>query len=40
MARSDSYTITGMNAGDTTDYVRQHLKFEGRSDPLFSDDAI
>jgi hypothetical protein len=30
----------GMGAGDTTDYIRQHLKFAGRSDPLFSDDAI
>jgi hypothetical protein len=29
-----------MGAGDTTDYIRQHLKFAGRSDPLFSDDAI
>ncbi|MDJ0325192.1 AAA family ATPase [Cryobacterium sp. PH31-AA6] len=37
---STRYTITGMGAGDTTDYVRQHLKFAGRSDPLFSDDAI
>ena len=26
--------------GDTADYIRQHLKFPGRSDPLFSDDAI
>ena len=37
---STRYTITGMNAGDTTDYIRQHLTFAGRSDPLFSDDAI
>ena len=37
---STRYTITGMGAGDTTDYIRQHLKFAGRSDPLFSDDAI
>jgi type II secretory pathway predicted ATPase ExeA len=29
-----------MGAADTTDYIRQHLKFAGRSDPLFSDDAI
>ena len=37
---STCYTITGMGAGDTTDYIRQHLTFAGRSDPLFSDDAI
>ena len=37
---STRFTITGMSAGDTTDYIRQHLKFAGRSDPLFSDDAI
>ena len=37
---STRYTITGMGAVDTTDYIRQHLKFAGRSDPLFSDDAI
>ena len=37
---STRYTITGMGAGDTTDYIRQHLTFAGRSDPLFSDDAI
>ena len=34
------YTITGMNAADTTHYIRPHLKFAGRSYPLFSDDAI
>ena len=37
---STRYTITGMGAADTSDYVRHHLKFAGRSDPLFSDDAI
>ena len=37
---STRYTITRMNAADTTDYIRQHLTFAGRSDPLFSDDAI
>lgn len=34
------YTITGMGPTDTADYIRHHLKFAGRSDPLFSDDAI
>ena len=37
---STRYTITGMGATDTADYIRHHLKFAGRSDPLFSDDAI
>ena len=32
--------LTGMGATDTADYIRHHLKFAGRSDPLFSDDAI
>ncbi|MEC5193005.1 MULTISPECIES: ExeA family protein [unclassified Arthrobacter] len=36
---STRYTITGMGPADTTDYIRQHLKYAGRSDPLFSDDA-
>ncbi|MHB1290175.1 ExeA family protein, partial [Georgenia sp.] len=37
---STRYAITGMNLTDTTDYVRHHLSLAGRSDPLFSDDAI
>ena len=37
---STRYTITGMGAGDTGDYIRHHLAYAGRSDPLFSDDAI
>lgn len=37
---STRYTVTGMSTKDTSDYVRHHLKFAGRSDPLFSDDAI
>ena len=37
---STRYTITGIGATDTADYIRHHLKFAGRSDPLFSDDAI
>ena len=36
---STRYTITGMSTADTSDYIRHHLKFAGRSDPLFSDDA-
>lgn len=36
---STRYTITGMSAADTSDYIRHHLKYAGRSDPLFSDDA-
>lgn len=36
---STRYTITGMGPTDTTDYIRHHLKYAGRSDPLFSDDA-
>lgn len=37
---STRYAITGMSQGDTADYVRHHLKLAGRSDALFSDDAI
>lgn len=37
---STRYAITGMNLTDTTGYVRHHLALAGRSDPLFSDDAI
>lgn len=37
---STRYAITGMNAKDTTAYIRTHLGFAGRADPLFSDDAI
>ena len=37
---STRYTITGMGTADTADYIRHHLKYAGRSDPLFSDDAI
>ncbi|WP_434612713.1 ExeA family protein [Arthrobacter sp. A5] len=37
---STRYTITGMAPTDTTDYIRHHLTYAGRSDPLFSDDAI
>jgi len=34
------YTIGGMSATDTVDYIRHHCKIAGRSDALFSDDAI
>lgn len=37
---STRYTITGMGQADTVDYIRHHVQFAGRSDPLFSDDAI
>jgi len=37
---STRFTITGMAPVDTVAYVRHHLKLAGRSDPLFSDDAI
>lgn len=37
---STRYAITGMNLTDTNAYVRHHLHLAGRSDPLFSDDAI
>ncbi|WP_125613113.1 ExeA family protein [Specibacter cremeus] len=34
------FTINGMGPEDTTDYIKGHLAYAGRSDPLFSDDAI
>ena len=34
------YSIAGMNGTDTADYIRHHCKIAGRSDTLFSDDAI
>ena len=34
------YTIGGMNLEDTGGYITGHLGFAGRSDPLFSEDAI
>lgn len=37
---STRYAITGMNGPDTLAYIRHHLKLAGRSDPLFSDDAV
>jgi type II secretory pathway predicted ATPase ExeA len=32
--------MTGMEQAETADYVVHHLKISGRSDPLFSDDAL
>jgi type II secretory pathway predicted ATPase ExeA len=32
--------MAGMNTNETASYVRHHLALAGRSDPLFSDDAI
>ena len=34
------YTIAGMSAADTADYIGHHCKIAGRADTLFSDDAI
>ncbi|GAB3570828.1 ExeA family protein [Spelaeicoccus albus] len=37
---STRYSITGMNPADTNSYIHAHLKYAGRTDTLFSDDAI
>ena len=34
------YQLTGMALEETASYVKHHLKFAGRTDTLFSDDAI
>jgi type II secretory pathway predicted ATPase ExeA len=34
------YTMTGMTAQETGSYISHHLKLAGRSDTLFSDDAL
>lgn len=34
------YAMTGMTREETTSYVSLHLKLAGRSDTLFSDDAL
>lgn len=34
------YSMTGMDASETAGYVAHHLKIAGRSDTLFSDDAL
>jgi type II secretory pathway predicted ATPase ExeA len=33
-------TMTGMTSNETGDYIRHHLQLAGRSDPLFTDDAV
>ena len=32
--------MPGMTGEETTGYIHHHLQLAGRSDPLFSDDAI
>ena len=34
------HTMTGMTRDETGGYIRHHLQLAGRSDPLFTDDAI
>lgn len=34
------YSMAGMDAAETASYVAHHLKIAGRSDTLFSDDAL
>jgi len=34
------YTLSGMERDETANYIGHHLKLAGRSDTLFSDDAI
>jgi type II secretory pathway predicted ATPase ExeA len=34
------YTMTGMSDTETKSYLTHHLKLAGRSDTLFSDDAV
>jgi len=34
------YAIGGLDAKETTSYVQHHLALAGRSDTLFSDDAV
>ncbi len=34
------YSLIGMEQDETADYVTHHLKIAGRSDTLFSDDAL
>lgn len=37
---STRYAITGMDLAETGAYIGHHLKYAGRADTLFSDDAI
>jgi len=34
------YALAGMNTKETADYITHHLKIAGRTDTLFSADAI
>jgi len=34
------YELPGMDPAETSGYIHHHLALAGRSDPLFSDDAI
>ncbi|MDL9949033.1 AAA family ATPase [Gordonia sp. ABSL11-1] len=34
------YSLSGMAPADTADYITHHLTIAGRSDPLFSSDAV
>ena len=34
------YALAGMTPTETSDYITHHVKIAGRSDTLFSDDAI
>ena len=34
------YAMPPMTSQETTSYIAHHLKLAGRSDPLFSDDAV
>jgi type II secretory pathway predicted ATPase ExeA len=34
------YSMTGMELAETASYVAHHLKIAGRTDTLFSDDAL
>ena len=34
------YAMPALTAGQTAGYITHHLKLAGRSDPLFSDDAV
>jgi general secretion pathway protein A len=34
------YHITGLEAGEAQHYITHHLKVAGRTDPIFSDDAV
>jgi type II secretory pathway predicted ATPase ExeA len=34
------YALAGMSPPDSADYITHHCKIAGRTDPLFSDDAV